>query len=93
MENTNDSVWGLEGGLPIIRWLYLAREGPRLFERDYRMMTSILDKNRAPGTEASERDGLTVMSRGACMPLERTILQIDKMVSNHAGHIRDTVIK
>ena len=67
---------GLEGLEEEVRWEYLSPEGPRLLERVVKEMEEVLERSESStGGEGGgdESDGLAVMSKGACIPLQRVL--------------------
>lgn len=70
-----DSTSGLKGLEDILRWTYLSDKGPRLLEAAIANVEEVL--GRSDGT--TEADGLTVMSKGACIPLKRVLARLSEL--------------
>ncbi|KXT05751.1 hypothetical protein AC578_1046 [Pseudocercospora eumusae] len=64
-----DSTPGLQGLEDIIRYLFREAHGPRLLECAIKDVEHVLDKSDGK----AKSDGLTVMSKGACIPLRRVL--------------------
>ncbi|KAM3425732.1 hypothetical protein BST61_g7665 [Cercospora zeina] len=64
-----DTTTGLIGLKDIIRWTYYQESGPKLLQATIANVKEVLE--RSNGTE--EADGLTTMSKGACIPLRRVL--------------------
>ncbi|PIB03102.1 E2/E3 hybrid ubiquitin-protein ligase UBE2O [Cercospora beticola] len=69
-----DTTPGLKGLEDIIRWTYLQPSGPKLLQATIANVKEVLE--RSNGND--EADGLTVMSKGACIPLRRVL---DRLVA------------
>jgi len=61
------SLGGLED---VVRWLYWTEGGPRLTDKVVSDMEEVVKRSKAGDAEP---DGLTVMSKGACIPLRRAL--------------------
>ncbi|KAK5130093.1 hypothetical protein LTR08_002481 [Meristemomyces frigidus] len=65
---------GLEGLEVVIEHLYRSPSGPRLLGKVVEDLQLVLEKSEsASGGGGGEPDGLTVMSRGVCIPLRRVL--------------------
>ena len=61
---------GVEGLEHVLRWLYRDGSGPRLLHKTAEDVRTVLERSER-GSE--EPDGLSVMSKGACIPLRRVL--------------------
>lgn len=66
---------GLTGLVDVVRWLYVHPDGPKLLETTVKNVEEMLQ--RSDGT--SEPDGLTVMSKGACVSLRRVLDRLNEL--------------
>ena len=65
---------GTEGMEDILRWLYLAQEGPNLLDQTLYAGNAILARGEAGDSIASnEEHALPTISKGACVPLRRAM--------------------
>ncbi|KAK4541974.1 hypothetical protein LTR36_007174 [Oleoguttula mirabilis] len=71
------SARDLEGLEEVVRWLYWASSGPRLVDKVVKDLEEVLGRSEAGGVEA---DGLTVMSKGACIPLRRVLERLRQLL-------------
>ncbi|KAK3721890.1 hypothetical protein LTR37_002706 [Vermiconidia calcicola] len=60
----------LDGLEDVVRWLYKDGKGPKLLEKSILDMENVLEKSENSGEGA---DGLTIMSKGACISLRRVL--------------------
>ncbi|KAF2207278.1 hypothetical protein CERZMDRAFT_13977, partial [Cercospora zeae-maydis SCOH1-5] len=67
--DTTDATTGLRGLEDVIRWTYHQESGPKLLQATIANVKEVLE--RSNGT--AEADGLTIMSKGACIPLRRVL--------------------
>lgn len=63
-------VPGVEAVEDVLRWLYREEAGPELLGKVVKQVEEVLGRSE---TVAQETDGLTVMSKGACIPLRRVL--------------------
>lgn len=66
---------GLKGFEDVVRWLYQRADGPKLLDATITNVEQVLQKS--DGT--SEPDGLTVMSKGACVSLKRVLDRLNEL--------------
>lgn len=69
-------VAGVEGLEEVLAWLYRDASGPGLLERMVGELQAVLERSEG---EAQETDGLTVMSKGACIPLRRVLERLKEV--------------
>ncbi|EMD01106.1 hypothetical protein BAUCODRAFT_62478 [Baudoinia panamericana UAMH 10762] len=70
LRKLEDNGTGLEGVADVVAWNYKAAEGPRLIDRVVSATEDILKKSESADAEL---DGMTIMSKGACIPLRRVL--------------------
>lgn len=75
--NRNETA-GLEGFEDVLRWLYINKDGASLLPRAIKVAQNIL-KNSEDETKVDSRDGLSVMSRGAALPLKRVVARLEQL--------------
>ena len=73
----DSGIAGLKGMEDVIRWSYLDSAGPRLLDEMIKDVEKVLE--RSDGTK--ETDGLTVMSKGACIPLRRVLERLNGLAA------------
>ncbi|KAK5126045.1 hypothetical protein LTR85_011400 [Meristemomyces frigidus] len=66
----------LEGLEDAVRWLYWAPDGPRLVDKVVLNLEEVLKRSEAGDAEP---DGLTVMSKGVCIPLRRVLERLRQL--------------
>ncbi|KAK0884011.1 hypothetical protein LTR87_002232 [Friedmanniomyces endolithicus] len=66
----------LEGVGDVVRWEYYAEGGPRGLENVIKDVEGVLERSEKGGEEV---DGLTVMSKGACIPLRRVLVRLKEL--------------
>jgi ubiquitin-conjugating enzyme E2 O len=69
---------GLEGLEGVLRWLYIDRDGAGLLAMAIKAAQTIL-KNSEEGADVDIRDGLSVVSRGAALPLKRVVARLEEL--------------
>ncbi|KEQ99410.1 hypothetical protein AUEXF2481DRAFT_35321 [Aureobasidium subglaciale EXF-2481] len=69
---------GLEGFENVLRWLYTDVDGAKLLPKAISAAHTIL-KNSEDGTKVETRDGLSVVSRGAALPLKRVVARLEQL--------------
>nr|POE62825.1 hypothetical protein CFP56_03729 [Quercus suber] len=67
---------GVEGFEEVLRIMYCDAKGPRLIDKVIEDMEDVL--KRSEGGD-QELDGLTVMSKGACIPLRRVLERLRQL--------------
>lgn len=72
---------GIEDTDDILRWLYYSPRGPNLLQTTIDDVASILE--RSDGSQ--ESNGLTVMSKGACIPLRRVLDRLRQLQTPNNG--------
>lgn len=71
---------GIGGLEDVLRWLYLSGEGPHLLDKAVSAGLEILARSQQGGNAATEQvDGLTVISKGACLPLRRVMTRLSEL--------------
>jgi ubiquitin-conjugating enzyme E2 O len=75
LSNAN-SAPGLTGLEDVIRWVYRDSKGPKLLAATIKNVEEALEKSQADG----ELDGLTVMSKGACISLRRVLERLNELI-------------
>ncbi|KAI5359048.1 Putative ubiquitin-conjugating enzyme E2, ubiquitin-conjugating enzyme/RWD [Septoria linicola] len=70
-----DTTSGLKGLEDILRWTYFSEKGPRLLESAIANVEEVLGRS----VGIAEADGLTVMSKGACIPLKRVLARLTEL--------------
>jgi ubiquitin-conjugating enzyme E2 O len=60
----------------VIRWVYHDSRGPKLLAATIKNVEEALEKSQSDG----ELDGLTVMSKGACISLRRVLERLRELV-------------
>jgi ubiquitin-conjugating enzyme E2 O len=73
--NSADGTTGtdIEGLEDVVRWLYKDPLGRRLLEKKTREVEDVLGRSEVGGLEP---DGMTVMSKGACIPMKRMLTRL-----------------
>ncbi|KAK0271982.1 hypothetical protein LTR91_000651 [Friedmanniomyces endolithicus] len=66
----------LEGVGDVVRWEYYDDGGPRGLEKVIEDVEGVLERSEKGGEEV---DGLTVMSKGACIPLRRVLVRLKEL--------------
>ncbi|TKA76212.1 hypothetical protein B0A55_06595 [Friedmanniomyces simplex] len=66
----------LEGLGEVVRWEYYAEGGPGLLGKVIKDVEAVLERSEKGGEEV---DGLTVMSKGACIPLRRVLGRLKEL--------------
>lgn len=66
----NESLSGIDGLRDELKWLYLHPNGQKLLETATKRVEDVLARSER---EEGELDGLTVMSKGACIALRRVL--------------------
>lgn len=66
----------LEGLEEVVKWLYWASSGPRLIDRVVANLEEVLGRSEAGDAEP---DGLTMMSKGVCIPLRRVLQRLRQL--------------
>ncbi|EME83255.1 uncharacterized protein MYCFIDRAFT_84921 [Pseudocercospora fijiensis CIRAD86] len=74
-----DSTSGLKGLEDIIRYLFQEPHGPRLLVCAIKDVEQVLEKSDGK----AKSDGLTVMSKGACIPLRRVLESLKGLANQH----------
>jgi ubiquitin-conjugating enzyme E2 O len=69
---------GLEGFENVLRWLYTDADGAKLLSKAISVSRTIL-KNSEDGAKVETRDGLSVVSRGAALPLKRVVARLEQL--------------
>lgn len=69
-------VAGVEGLEDVLQWQYRRDGGPGLLGKMVRELQEVLERSEA---SAQETDGLTVMSKGACIPLRRVLERLEEV--------------
>lgn len=59
----------------VLRWVYFSSSGPRLLDSAIRDIDGILENSDG----VRDLDGLTVMSKGACIPLRRVMDKLKRL--------------
>jgi ubiquitin-conjugating enzyme E2 O len=81
-ETTTGLVSGLKGLEDIVQWLYWEEAGPRLLDATLAQVEEVLEKSdHAVG---GEPDGVTLMSKGACIPLRRVLARLQALKTRDA---------
>ncbi|RMY84074.1 hypothetical protein D0862_11511 [Hortaea werneckii] len=74
---------GLEGLEDVVRWVYWDPRGPRLLGEVIGELEGILERSERRGGEEvgeKEEDGLTVVSKGVCIPLRRALERLRELL-------------
>jgi ubiquitin-conjugating enzyme E2 O len=71
-------IAGLEGFENVLRWLYTDADGAKLLSKAISAARTIL-KNSEDGAKVETRDGLSVVSRGAALPLQRVVARLEQL--------------
>ena len=79
---------GLEGLEHVLRWLYTDADGARLLPKAISAAHTIL-KNSEDGAKVEVRDGLSVVSRGAALPLKRVVTRLEQLDQEASSQIKD----
>lgn len=74
---SGDRLAGLDGLKEEVEWLYLAPRGPKLLQKISKGVQAVLQRS---DEETAEPDGLTVMSKGACIPLRRALGRLQELL-------------
>jgi len=74
--SNSDKASGLEGLESIIRWSYTSPGGPRLIDKLVKDVEHVLGRS---DQSTQEYDGLTIMSKGACIPLRRVLERLKQL--------------
>jgi ubiquitin-conjugating enzyme E2 O len=69
---------GLEGFENVLRWLYTDADGAKLLPKAISAAHTIL-RNSEDGAKVETRDGLSVVSRGAALPLKRVVARLEQL--------------
>ncbi|KAK6005171.1 hypothetical protein QM012_007950 [Aureobasidium pullulans] len=69
---------GLEGFENVLRWLYTDADGAKLLPKAISAAHTIL-RNSEEGAYIEARDGLSVVSRGAALPLKRVVARLEEL--------------
>ncbi|KAH0294077.1 hypothetical protein M436DRAFT_81729 [Aureobasidium namibiae CBS 147.97] len=69
---------GLEGLEDVLRWLYTDTDGAKLLPKAINAAHTIL-RNSEDGAKVEVRDGLSVVSRGAALPLKRVVARLEQL--------------
>lgn len=72
---------GLEGFENVLRWLYMDGQGAGLLSKAIKACQTIL-QNSEEGNKVEERDGLTVISRGATLPMKRVLARLEQLAQS-----------
>ncbi|THX88634.1 hypothetical protein D6D05_01661 [Aureobasidium pullulans] len=75
---------GLEGLENVLRWLYINSDGAKLLPKAIKAAHTIL-RNSEEGAEVEARDGLSVVSRGAALPLKRVVARLEQLEQEPAS--------
>ena len=67
---------GVEGLEDVLGWLYRDASGPQLLGKMVKEVEAVLERSEK---EARETDGMTVMSKGACIPLRRVLERLREL--------------
>ncbi|GAB1737011.1 hypothetical protein NU219Hw_g374t1 [Hortaea werneckii] len=82
-ENVGGGGSGLEGLEDVVRWVYWHPRGPRLLGEVIGDLEGILERSEGRGGEEvgeKEEDGLTVVSKGVCIPLRRAMERLRELL-------------
>lgn len=79
---------GLEGLEHVLRWLYTDADGARLLPKAISAAHTIL-KNSEDGAKVEVRDGLSVVSRGAALPLKRVVTRLEQLDQEASSQIKN----
>ncbi|TKA39999.1 hypothetical protein B0A54_08787 [Friedmanniomyces endolithicus] len=66
----------LKGVGDVVRWEYYDEDGPRGLQKVIQDVEGVLERSEKGGEEV---DGLTVMSKGACIPLRRVLVRLKEL--------------
>ncbi|KAK3056696.1 hypothetical protein LTR09_002489 [Extremus antarcticus] len=66
----------IDGVKDVVRWLYKDADGKKLLKRRIEDVEAILEKSEG---STAESDGLTSMSKGACIPLRRALARLKEL--------------
>ena len=65
---------GLESLEDVVRWLYTSSDGPRLLRQAITAGQEVISRSESSNASGEEqRDGVQVMSKGACISLKRLL--------------------
>ncbi|CAD0107760.1 unnamed protein product [Aureobasidium uvarum] len=79
---------GLEGFEDVLRWLYTDSDGAKLLAKAIKAARTIL-RNSEDGAKVETRDGLSVVSRGAALPLKRVVARMEQLDQEVASQSKD----
>lgn len=71
-----DEGSAVEGVEDVLRWVYKDGQGPKLLEVVIKEVEEVLQRSEG---ERMETDGLTVMAKGACIPLRRVLERLREL--------------
>ncbi|KAF2169305.1 hypothetical protein M409DRAFT_52563 [Zasmidium cellare ATCC 36951] len=72
--SVNDTA-GLKGFEDVVNWLYRRADGPKLLDATIKNVEEVLQRSDG----SSEPNGLTVMSKGACVSLKRVLERLNEL--------------
>lgn len=73
--SSSSDASGVKGLEDVVQWLYSRADGPKLLDASIKNVEEVLQ--RSDGT--SDPDGLTVMSKGACVSLRRVLDRLKEL--------------
>jgi ubiquitin-conjugating enzyme E2 O len=79
---------GLEGLENVLRWLYTDADGAKLLPKATSAAHTIL-RNSEDGAKVEARDGLSVVSRGAALPLKRVVARLEQLDQEASSQTKD----
>ncbi|KAK8195849.1 hypothetical protein M8818_007000 [Zalaria obscura] len=68
---------GLNGVIDVLQWLYRTETGPMLLKKAVESGNAIVSISESTEAREDQRDGLRLVSKGACLPLKRVLARLE----------------